>query len=287
MNTLGRLFVLGAGFAALAAAQDAGSNAVPQRITAAFKDPAAPRKLEVNVLMGNVTVRGAERADALIDYTVRGAARRRATEPPPPGMHRIGGAGTLEVTEDNNTVRVDGGGLFSNLSDVTIQVPTQTSVTVGGTLGGGNIVVENISGEIEVSNMNGQVTITNVSGSVVAHSMNGKVVVSLNRVTPGKNMNFSTFNGDIDVTLPADAKANLKARVDNGDIYTDFDVKLEPQEAGAAPPPPSPPDVPRPGRNVRPKTKRGGDGAVNGTINGGGPEIQFTTFNGRILIHKK
>jgi DUF4097 and DUF4098 domain-containing protein YvlB len=147
--------------------------------------------------------------------------------------------------------------------------------------------VENISGEIEVSNMNGQVTLTNVSGSVVAHSMNGKVVVSLNRVTPGKNMNFSTFNGDIDVTLPADAKANLKARVDNGDIYTDFDVKLEPQEAGAAPAPPPPPDVPPPGRNVRPKTKRGGDGAVHGTINGGGPEIQFTTFNGRILIHKK
>jgi hypothetical protein len=26
---------------------------------------------------------------------------------------------------------------------------------------------------------------------------------------------------------------------------------------------------------------------VEGTINGGGTEIQFTTFNGRILIHKK
>lgn len=38
---------------------------------------------------------------------------------------------------------------------------------------------------------------------------------------------------------------------------------------------------------VKPKFKRGNDGAVNGTINGGGPEMQFTTFNGRILIHKK
>jgi hypothetical protein len=273
------MVVLGAGFAALAAAQD-----VPMHMTATFKDPAAPRKLEVNVMMGNVTVRGTERADALIDYTVQGeAARRRATEPPPPGMHRIGGAGTLEVTEDNNTVRVDGGGLFSNLADVTIQVPSQTSVKVGTTLGSGSVVVENISGEVEVSNMNGQVTITNVSGSVVAYSMNGKVVVSLNRVTPGKNMNFSTFNGDIDVTLPADAKVNLKARVNSGEIFTDFDVKLEPQEAGAAPAQ----DDPRPGRKVKPKTKRGIDGAVNGTINGGGPEIQFTTFNGRILIHKK
>jgi hypothetical protein len=278
MNTLRRIIMLGAGFAALAAAQDA----TPQRITATFKDPAAPRKLEVNVTLGNVTVRGAERADVAIDYTTRGAARRRATEPPPAGMHRIGGAGTLEVTGDGNTVRVDGGGMFSGLSDVTIEVPVQTAVTVGGPLGGGSILVENISGEVEVSNMNGQVTITNVSGSVVAHSMNGRVVVSLNRVTPGKNMNFSTFNGDIDVTLPADAKANLKARVDNGDIFTDFDVKLEPQGAGAVPAQ----EDPKTGKKVKPKTRRN-DGSVNGTINGGGPEIQFTTFNGRILIHKK
>ena len=34
------------------------------------------------------------------------------------------------------------------------------------------------------------------------------------------------MNGEIDVTLPADIKANLKMKVDNGDMYTDFDVKL-------------------------------------------------------------
>ena len=280
MNTLKRLLLLGAGFAAMAAAQDA-----PQRLTATFKDPAAPRKLEVNLLMGSVTVRGAERMDALVEYTLHGQAAQRRANEPPPGMHRIGGSGTLDVTEDNNTVRVDGGGLFNGLSDVNIQVPAQTSVTIATSVGGGKIVVENISGEIEVSNLAGEVDITNVSGSVVAHTMNGKVVASLSRVTPGKNMSFSTFNGDIDVTLPADAKANLKARADNGEIYTDFDVKLEPQEASAAPAPT--PDASNPGRKVKPKIRRRGDGAVTGTINGGGPEIQFTTFNGRILIHKK
>jgi len=257
-------------------------------VTAAFKDPAAPRKLEVNLMMGNVTVKGTERTDVLVDYTLRGGApgRKRANDPPPPGMHRIGGSGTLEVTEDGNTVRVSGG-LFSSLGDVTIQVPAQTSVTVGSRLGGGSVVVEDISGEVEVSNMNGQVTITNVSGSVVAHSMNGKVVVSLNRLTPGKSMSFSTFNGDIDVTLPGDAKANLKAKVDNGDIFTDFDVKLEPQQATATPEPAPSPSDSRGRVRVKVKTKRDIDGVVNGTINGGGPELQFTTFNGRILLHKK
>ncbi len=65
---------------------------------------------------------------------------------------------------------------------------------------------------------------------MVAHSTNGKIVASLSRLAAGKSMSFSTFNGDIDVTLPADSKATLKARADNGDIFTDFDVKLEPQQ---------------------------------------------------------
>jgi DUF4097 and DUF4098 domain-containing protein YvlB len=142
---------------------------------------------------------------------------------------------------------------------------------------GGAIVVENISGEIEAQNMNGAVTINNASGSVVANSMNGKVNVSLSKVTPNKPMSFSTMNGTIDVTLPADMKANLKMKTDNGDIWTDFDVKLD----GSHPP------------SVEDSRKSGGryhvkvDKAMYGSINGGGPEIQFVTSNGNIVIHKK
>ena len=96
-------------------------------------------------------------------------------------------------------------------ADVTMQVPAQTSLRLK-TLNGGKIMVEDISGEIEAENTNGAVIITDVSGSVVANSTNGKVTVSLNKVTPNKNMSFSTLNGTVDVTLPADVKANLRMR---------------------------------------------------------------------------
>jgi DUF4097 and DUF4098 domain-containing protein YvlB len=144
---------------------------------------------------------------------------------------------------------------------------------------GGNMTIENIAGDIEAENFNGQVTITNASGSVVAHSMNGRITVSLNRVLPDKSMSFSTFNGDVDVTLPADTKARFKMRTDNGDIFTDFDVKME---ANAAPVVEEEKD-----NKGRPRRRVRVDGTQSGTINGGGPEMQFTTFNGRILIHKK
>ena len=262
-------------FAGAMWAQDA------QRITMPFRDPSAPRKLNVEVMLGSVTVKGYDGRDAIIEYTGNapnfpGSRRNTPPEPPPPGMHRIGGGRGLDATEDNNVVTVKSSWIFTG--DITIQVPFDTAVTAG-TMTGKTVTIDNISGEIEANNMNGEVNVTNASGSVVAHSMNGRVVVSMNKVTPGKNMSFSTMNGNVDVTLPADTKANLKMRADNGEIYTDFDIKLDAQSAPVV---------------EEQKTKSGKlrrrartDGTEQGTINGGGAEMQFTTFNGRILIHKK
>lgn len=272
-----KLLILGA------AAFLAASAAFPQetqKATVAFSDPSRPRKLVVKTMFGSVTVRGYNGQEAVVETTGRTGIRgpgRKETEPPA-GMHRIGGSTPgIEITEENNTVRVSGGASPFAQADVVIQVPTQTSVSVG-TFTGGSVTIENISGEIEANNMNGQVNITNVSGSVVAHSMNGKIVASINSVTPDKPMSFSTMNGDIDVTLPADLKANVKMKTDRGDMFTDFDVKLD-----ATPQPPQVDDNRKKGGRYRVRFNRGS----SGTINGGGPEIQFTTFNGNILIHKK
>ncbi|HEY6347218.1 MAG TPA: hypothetical protein VIY49_37480 [Bryobacteraceae bacterium] len=260
-----KFIALALGCVALALGQDT------EKETIQFSNPSAPHKLNVELIMGNVTVKGYDGRDVVIDYSTSGIPniyrRGRAQEPAPPGMHRIGGSRALDISESNNTVTIKTS--FPINGDFNIQVPADTSVRVN-TIGGKAITIDNISGEIEASNMNGQVTVTNASGPVVASSMNGKVTVSLNRVPPDKDMSFSTMNGIVDVTLPADARANFKMRADNGDIYTDFDVKLDGQAA------------PQTGK------RRSRDGGTqSGTINGGGPEIQFTTFNGRIVIHKK
>jgi hypothetical protein len=260
-----KFIALALGCAALALGQDT------QKETIQFSNPSAPHKLNVELMVGAVTVKGYDGRDVVIEYSTNGNPnyykRGRAQEPPPPGMHRIGGNLALDISESNNTVTIKTS--FPVSGDFNIQVPADTSVRVN-TIGGKAITIDNISGEIEANNMNGQVTVTNASGPVVAHSMNGRVTVSLNRVPPDKDMSFSTMNGNVDVTLPADAKANFKMRADNGDIYTDFDVKLDGQAA------------PQTG-----KRKARDGGTQSGTINGGGPEIQFTTFNGRIVIHKK
>jgi len=86
------------------------------------------------------------------------------------------------------------------------------------------------------------------------------------------------LNGDIDVTLPDNSKANVRMKTDNGEIYSDFEVKLD---SGA-----------QVQRNESGRQRDGSyhlrfDRTLRGSINGGGPEFQFTTFNGQIYIRKR
>ncbi|HVY93595.1 MAG TPA: hypothetical protein VHA14_12625, partial [Bryobacteraceae bacterium] len=92
-----------------------------------------------------------------------------------------------------------------------------------------------------------------------------------------KPMSFTSLNGKIDVTLPADTKARLRLKSDNGSIFSDFDVKLDSS---------SRPTV-EDSRNSNGKYRITIDKAISGTINGGGPEYTFQTMNGNILIHRK
>jgi DUF4097 and DUF4098 domain-containing protein YvlB len=204
------------------------------------------------------------------------AARRGDTSAPPEGLKRLDlpGRSGLEVEEEDNVItihtRVDSGG------NLTITVPVNTSLNLKGT-NGGQIVVEGVTGEIDVNNLNGGITLTNVSGSVIAHSLNGAVKVSMAHVDPGKQLSFSTLNGSIDVALPADLKANLKLKADRGDIFTDFDVKFD--STGSKPITES--DT---GKNGKYRVRF--DKTIFASINGGGPEVSFQTFNGRISIRK-
>ena len=72
-------------------------------------------------------------------------------------------------------------------------------------------MVDHISGEIEIDNTNGNVTANHISGSAILHALNGKVLATLDKITPDKAMSFSSLNGDIDVTLPADTESQGKA----------------------------------------------------------------------------
>jgi Toastrack DUF4097 len=262
---------------AMLAAQDPAPS--PQRITLPFSDPSRPKSLIVDIPAGSVKITGYDGSDAVIEYSGRGIGPRNKArhEDLPPGMHRLDQpTNTLDATQENNVVRVKGG--FLDRLNIEIKVPKQTTLDLK-TMNG-SISVEGISGEMTIDAMNGHINVQDASGPVVAHSMNGRIVASLAQVSAAKASSFSSMNGSIEVTLPADLKARLKMKSDHGEIYTDFDVKVD-SATGSTPL--APDGGGKNGNVALPHTDR----TLYGTINGGGPEMQFITYNGRIVIRKK
>jgi hypothetical protein len=264
--------------AMMLAAQDAAPT--PERITLPFSDPSRPKSLIVDVPTGSLKITGYDGSDAVIEYSGRHFGPRHKTrqEDLPPGMHRLDQPfNAVEATQANNVVHVKGG--FGDRLEIEIKVPKQTTLELK-TLNG-SISVQGISGEMTIDAMNGHINVQDASGPVVAHSMNGRIVASMAQVSAAKASSFSSMNGNIEVTLPADLKARLKMKTDHGEIYTDFDVKVDSAT------PASSPLAAGGGAKNGPLAAIRTDRTMYGTINGGGPEMQFITYNGRIIIRKK
>ena len=109
-------------------------------------------------------------------------------------------------------------------SCLSLEVPVQTSIKVEAH--NGPVEIDGVHGDIEIDSHNGHVTLTNVSGTANVSSRNGTIVASIDRVESTKPTSFSSVNGKIDITFPADLKANLKLKAFQGDIWTDFDVMM-------------------------------------------------------------
>jgi hypothetical protein len=186
----------------------------------------------------------------------------------------LAGSG-LTVEEEDNVVTLEIES-WRQAYDLDIKVPTSTSVTIDGANLDG-VTVTNVSGGIEIESAGGGIKLTNVVGPVVAESTSGDIEVVFTRVPSGKPMSFVTFNGDVDVTLPAETKASFRIKSSMGEVFTDFDLALkslpvEPEKTTG-----------REGGKYRVSLER----AVVGTINGGGAEMTLQNFNGNIYIRKR
>jgi hypothetical protein len=250
-------------------------------------DPARPATIDVDMISGGIIVRGTDRKDILLTQRARDNSQDNRREnnrgrgrgagsgsgsSAPAGMTRLAQAGGFEATENNNRVSIETTSP-NRAVDIELQVPRRTNLKLQ-TVNGGSIIVDAVEGEIEAENVNGTITLTNVAGAVVANTTNGELKASVSRLTPDKAMAFTTLNGNVDLTLPATTKANLKLRSDNGEIYTDFDVQMRA----------APAVVQRGGG--RGATRIEVNSSIYGAINGGGPEFELRTFNGNIYVRR-
>lgn len=264
--------------AAATAAPTAEASAA-QRLTVPLSDPSRPATIKVSLVNGGISVEAYGGKDVVIEAVPRHDDERddddddKEPAKSTAGMHRIPNTSLgLTAEEESNEVRIGADSVFHAV-DLRIQVPASAVLHLG-CVNDGDIKVKGVTGEMELSNTNGSITVEGAGSAVVAHTVNGEIKVDLRRFDAGKSMAFSTLNGDVDVTFPAALKANVRMRSDNGEIYTDFDVALSGK--------PGKVEEERAKGHYRLTMER----EMSGTINGGGPDILFKTFNGDIYIRK-
>lgn len=251
------------------------------RVTVPARNTTHPREVHATSTHGSITVKTYNGKEVIVEAANHNSSQfwrnpaadtRRNDDRTVDGLKRIDlPARGLVVEEEDNVIHVRASS--SEPHDLVITVPADTSLHLRSTHG--NLIAEGIHGEIEASSTNGEIHLTGISGTVVADTTNGSITVTMDRVDPGKPIAFSTTNGNVDVTLPADLKANLKLRSFRGEIWSDFEMKLtggQPATSGG-------------GSSGRFKVEF--DRTIYGTINGGGTEASFRSFNGKIMIRKK
>lgn len=251
-----------------------------QQLVVPLSDPAKPGSLDLSIQNGSITVTGYGGKDVIINVSTNQKKleededKGKDKDETHDGLKKISNNSIgLSASEDENTVKVVSTN-WNKSVDLEIQVPRNFNVKLRD-INDGDITVDNVNGSLDVGHVNGSITLTNISGSAVVNTTNGDIKAGFIKLSGDTPMAFSTFNGDIDVTLPPDTKANLKMKSDQGDIYTDFDMavsKTTPkvenkQESG--------------------EYKISMESWVDGAINGGGPTFSFKNFNGDILIRKK
>ncbi|MGH9658795.1 MAG: DUF4097 family beta strand repeat-containing protein, partial [Bryobacteraceae bacterium] len=134
-----------------------------------------------------------------------------------------------------------------------------TAGEVDAASGNGEVTVENVRGPVSANSGNGDVRVTTVQGPVSARSGNGDLLVRMTELSAADDMEFTTGNGRIEVTVPTNFNAVIDASTGNGGIRTDFPIQVS-------------------GRIS--KTR------LRGTIGQGGRRLRLITGNGEIEIRR-
>ena len=123
----------------------------------------------------------------------------------------------------------------------------------------GAIDVSGVQGEIRINTVNGSAEMDGTASSVEAETVNGNITAKWSEFPADGAVKMRTVNGSLELELPSNVNANVKASSMNGSIHTDFPITVQ-------------------GRFLSRK--------LEGKIGGGGSSIDLSTINGAIDILK-
>ncbi len=175
----------------------------------------------------------------------------------------------LEVRQNGNFIELDGNS-YEQITNVEVLVPRDIDLTLD-SYRSGVIRVTGVAGQVRARSQDNDIVLTDIAGSARLIGRNGSLSASFSKVID--ELNLETYNGDIDLTLPADVKTTAFIRAVHGTVQSQLPIKERPLQ-------------------VELTTSEDGSQSIEfgeyyvGDINGGGTESVLETTNGSVRLRK-
>lgn len=189
-----------------------------------FSNPAMPGTLKFSLPWADARIIGTDGKEVVVTSSLD---QKGKAEVDREGFRRLDEDVTFELVEKNNvaTIVIAGDNIWSSHgAEFEIKVPRNTNLILHAQQGG-DIEVEGVEGDIDINSMNGEIVLRDIASSAVVNTMNGEISAIFKRA-PVKPVSLTSMNGEIDLRLPSDTKANLRMRTHNGSIRTNFPDKI-------------------------------------------------------------
>ncbi len=154
---------------------------------------------------------------------------------------------TYKVTlPESFNIDLDTKGGSIDIKKLTGEVDAQTS--------GGSIHLEDTHGDINIKTSGGSLNLDNITGQINGHTSGGSIKLKMPK-SPTGDSKITTSGGSIKAYLADDVAVDLYAKTSGGSVSSELPVQGK-------------------------TTKR----SINGTLNGGGPQLTLKTSGGSVRI---
>ncbi len=204
---------------AMTAAPD--ESRIYRTISLDFPRPDEPHSVEIDITRGFVEVVGHDQPNVVIEVLY------------PQSSAKSSGDGDLktqfspkfdvDVDQKANRIVLD---TYNNtyVLNLRVRVPKRGDLSLT-TYSDGYLHARNIIGAIHTHSQHCDIHLQDISGSATAFSYNGDVKVDFHRVAADANLDFESYNGSIDLILPADINASTAINAGRGSFESMFDLQ--------------------------------------------------------------
>ncbi|CAN5308246.1 hypothetical protein BH20ACI2_BH20ACI2_17950 [soil metagenome] len=218
-------------------------------------------RVRISNVNGPIIVEGWDRNEVKLSYTKTADTKERLS-----GVEiRIDSRGDLfSVESDYGNWKSQNNDQWRNNGRLTVEF--RLMVPRGAVLNevesvNGTVTVSNFTNITRVSVVNGSVNASNIRGTARLSTVNGTVNADFERLDSGSKISLDTINGKVNLRIPSDSNATVKADSLNGNITNEFGLPV------------------RKGKYV------GRD--LYGKLGSGDVDIRLNSVNGTLLIGRR